>query len=226
MLYSPSIPAPTTTGELLSRSYNLAGRTTAEIAQEMQIKVPDNLLHNKGWFGTLIELYLGATAGSNPTQDFTNLGIELKTIPLDDKGLPLETTFVCYTPLLGTAGLTYEKSNVRNKLKKVLWVPFLGMRTVPIAQRIIFTPFLWEPDAVENQLLKTDWQEHMEKINLGDVEKITARDGEVLQIRPKAANGKALTEAIGKDGKIIMTRPRGFYLRKNFTEGILRKSYL
>ncbi len=220
------IPAPTTEAELLNRAYNLAGKKTLEIAQELNIAVPDSLLHNKGWFGNLIEIYLGASAGSTPTQDFTNLGIELKTIPIDQRCRPLETTFVCYTPLLGTAGLTYKSSNVRNKIKKVLWVPFLGERTIPIKERIIYTPFIWEPDELENAALEKDWSEHMEKINLGEVEKITAKDGEFLQIRPKAANGKALTEAIGKDGKIILTRPRGFYLRKSFTQNILRKAYL
>ncbi len=38
--------------------------------------------------------------------------------------------------------------------------------------------------------------------------------GRVLQIRPKAANNKALTEAIGEFGQPIMTLPRGFYLKK------------
>ncbi len=37
----------------------------------------------------------------------------------------------------------------------------------------------------------------MDMIVLGQVERITARHGEYLQIRPKAANAKALTEAIG-----------------------------
>ena len=57
---------------------------------------------------------------------------------------------------------------------------------------------------------------------MGDIEKVTARHGEFMQLRPKAANGSALTDAIGKNGQIIQTRPRGFYLRKEFTRKILR----
>lgn len=64
----------------------------------------------------------------------------------------------------------------------------------------------------------------MDMIALGQVEKITARYGTYLQIRPKAANGKALTEAIGENGEIILTRPRGFYLKKSFTLQILQNS--
>lgn len=57
----------------------------------------------------------------------------------------------------------------------------------------------------------------MDLIVLGRVESITARHGEVLQLRPKAANSRALTEAIGEFGQPILTLPRGFYLKKTFT---------
>ena len=61
----------------------------------------------------------------------------------------------------------------------------------------------------------------MDMIAMGDIEKVTARYGEYMQLRPKAANGSVLTDAIGKNGQIIQTRPRGFYLRKEFTHKIL-----
>ena len=41
----------------------------------------------------------------------------------------------------------------------------------------------------------------MDMIVLGQVERITARHGGFLQLRPKAANAKALTEAIGAQGE-------------------------
>lgn len=64
-------------------------------------------------------------------------------------------------------------------------------------------------------------EELMDLIVLGKVESITARHGEFLQLRPKAANSKALTEAIGEFGQPIMTLPRGFYLKKRFTAALL-----
>jgi DNA mismatch repair endonuclease MutH len=73
-----------------------------------------------------------------------------------------------------------------------------------------------EPDEEEERQLRMDWEELMDLIVLGEVERITARHGEVLQLRPKAANSKALTEAIGARGETILTLPRGFYLKKNF----------
>ena len=60
-------------------------------------------------------------------------------------------------------------------------------------------------------------------IVLGKLDQITARLGDVLQLRPKGANSKALTKGIGKNGEIIDTLPLGFYLRKAFTHEILQQ---
>ncbi|HDM8406260.1 TPA: DNA mismatch repair endonuclease MutH, partial [Yersinia enterocolitica] len=161
-----------------------------------------------------------------PEQDFANIGIELKTIPISAQGKPLETTFVCVAPLTGNSGITWESSHVRHKLARVLWVPVEGKRQIPLAQRRVGAPLLWSPNEEEEELLRRDWEELMDLIVLGKVETITARHGEVLQLRPKAANSRALTEAIGEHGQPIMTLPRGFYLKKTFTGPMLARHFL
>ena len=174
----------------------------------------------------LLEVYLGAIAGSKPEQDFADIGIELKTIPVDSRGKPLETTFVCVAPLTGNSGVTWESSHVRHKLALVLWIPVEGERQIPLSDRHIGAPLLWQPSPEEDEQLRQDWEELMDLIVLGKVESITARHGEFLQIRPKAANSKALTEAIGEFGQPILTLPRGFYLKKRFTSALLARHFL
>ncbi|EKN5084425.1 DNA mismatch repair endonuclease MutH, partial [Yersinia enterocolitica] len=149
-----------------------------------------------------------------------------KTIPISAQGKPLETTFVCVAPLTGNSGITWESSHVRHKLARVLWVPVEGKRQIPLAQRRVGAPLLWSPNEEEEELLRRDWEELMDLIVLGKVETITARHGEVLQLRPKAANSRALTEAIGEHGQPIMTLPRGFYLKKTFTGPMLARHFL
>ena len=118
--------------------------------------------------------------------------MELKTIPVNAQGKPLETTFVCVAPLTGNHGITWETCNVANKIKQVLWIPVLGERDIPVAERIVGSPLLWQPDALENMQLQEDWEVLMDMIALGQVEQITARHGKYLQLRPKAAKrGKA-----------------------------------
>ncbi|MFV9065558.1 DNA mismatch repair endonuclease MutH [Serratia fonticola] len=211
--------------QLLARAQALAGFNLGELAARAQISIPKDLKRDKGWVGMLLELYLGAMAGSKPEQDFPELGIELKTIPVDATGNPLETTFVCVAPLTGNSGVTWESSHVRHKLARVLWIPVEGERQIPLAQRRVGSPLLWQPNQEETEMLRRDWEELMDLIVLGQVERITARHGEVLQLRPKAANNKALTEATGEQGQPILTLPRGFYLKKNFTRALLARHF-
>ncbi len=217
---------PKTEQELIDRALSIAGCTFAELAQQAEMTVPPDLKRDKGWVGQLLEWHLGAIAGSKPTQDFVHLGIELKSIPISYSGKPLETTFVCVAPLTGVHGLTWETSHVRNKLSRVLWIPVEGEREIPLPERRVGSPLLWSPSKSQALQLKQDWEELMEMIVTGEVEQITAKHGEVLQLRPKAANGRALTDAYGKSGRIIKTRPRGFYLRTQFTEQILQNHYI
>ncbi|MFT2796687.1 DNA mismatch repair endonuclease MutH [Serratia sp. N21D137] len=211
--------------QLLARAQALAGFNLGELAARAQVSIPKDLKRDKGWVGMLLELYLGAMAGSKPEQDFPELGIELKTIPVDAAGNPLETTFVCVAPLTGNSGVTWESSHVRHKLARVLWIPVEGERQIPLAQRCVGSPLLWQPNQEETEMLRQDWEELMDLIVLGQVERITARHGEVLQLRPKAANNKALTEATGEQGQPILTLPRGFYLKKNFTRALLARHF-
>ncbi len=219
------INPPRSTTELLNRCEQIAGYSLCELAEIAAIPMAKDLRTNKGWVGQLIEWHLGATAGSKPEQDFAHLGIELKTIPVDQSGKVLETTFVCSAPILNTTSLTWLNSNVRNKLSKVLWVPVQGERNIPLAERIVGSAFLWSASPEQERLLASDWNEIMEKISLGQIESISARDGQVLQLRPKAANGRCLTDAFGEDGQLIKVRPRGFYIKKVFTQAILNHQF-
>lgn len=225
-MIAPLSGPPENESQLLSQAQALAGYTLSELAALANIPIPKDLRRDKGWIGVLLERWLGATAGSKPEQDFAALGVELKTIPIDRYGRPLETTFVCVAPLTGNTGVVWETSHVRHKLKRVLWVPVEGERSLPLAERRVGSPLLWSPSPAEEQQLRLDWEELMDLIVLGQVERITARHGEVLQLRPKAANSKALTEAIGIHGEPILTLPRGFYLKKNFTAVLLARHFL
>jgi len=179
------------------------------------------LTREKGWIGLLLEQVLGASAGSKPEPDFPHLGIELKSLPINTQGKPLETTFVCVAPLTGLVGASWETSHIRNKMARVLWVPVISERHIPIGERMVGTPFIWSPSPEEEHLLSLDWQELTDMIVLGEVENISGKHGQVLQLRPKAANSQAKTKAFNKHGQPFQTLPRGFYLKTSFTQTLL-----
>ncbi len=163
----PLLTPPASEALLLARARQLSGYTLGELAVMAGITTPKDLKRDKGWIGVLLEIWLGASAGSKPEQDFAALGVELKTIPVDSLGRPLETTFVCVAPLTGNSGVTRETSHVRHKLKRVLWVPVEGDRSIPLAERRVGSPLLWSPSEEEDRQLRLDWEELMDMIVLG-----------------------------------------------------------
>lgn len=208
--------------ELKKRCDQLTGHTLGSLATSLELTLPPDLHQHKGWLGQMLELALGADAGNQSKPDFTHLGIELKTIPVTAQGKPLESTYVCTVPLQNIGSLTYENSVVCAKLSHVLWVP---IQTGPLAQRKILTPCLWQPSAEQYQILKTDFDEAMDLIAMGELSQITASLGTALHIRPKAAHARVLTQGIGAAGSHEPTLPRGFYLRPEFTREILRIAF-
>ncbi|WP_017446108.1 DNA mismatch repair endonuclease MutH [Gayadomonas joobiniege] len=212
---------PASEQELLALASQIAGFTLSDLAQLAGIQVPENLRKDKGWGGQLIEWHLGASAGSKPVPDFEQLGIELKSLPVNRNGEPLETTFVCAAQLTGIAGQTWLQSPVYKKLARVLWIPILAERSIPVKDRLVGYPILWSPTAQQAAALRADWEEIMDKIAFGEIQSITAKTGTFLQLRPKAAHSRIRTQAIGTAGEPIAALPRGFYLKKDFTRLIL-----
>lgn len=214
------ITAPNSLSELQQRCAQLAGQSLYDLATSLGISIPTNLLHAKGWVGQLIESSLGATASNKAIQDFPQLGVELKTIPISEQGQPLESTYVC-TVQTNHAALQWSDSWVYHKLKHVLWVPIISSADLPIVDRRIETPVLWQmPDDIE-QILRTDWEELMDMLLLGHAKELTAKFGTYLHIRPKAANSKVLVDYVAADGHATKIVPKGFYLRTSFTKKIL-----
>lgn len=211
--------------ELMYRAQQLAGLTLGELADQLALTLPKDLKRDKGVVGQMLEQALGASSGSKAEPDFPHLGIELKTLPINSAGQPLESTYVCVAALTDVNLQRWQDSWVCRKLQRVLWVPIWAERSLPLANRVIGSAFLWQPNQQQQQLLQQDWEELMELIVLGGIDQIRGAHGKVLQLRPKAANAKALTAAIGKDGQPIQTLPRGFYLKTSFTAELLQQQF-
>ncbi len=215
---------PESIATLLQRAQALKGLSFAEAAKRASLPIPANLHHQKGWVGQLLETLLGATGGAKAQQDFPQLGVELKTLPLDEKQCPLETTYVCKAPMQHEGIECWENAWLRKKLSCVLWFPMEGARQKPLAERRLGQAFLWRPSAAEEQALQQDWEELTDMILMGHIETISARFGTVLQLRPKAANSKQRCIAHNASGEPTETLPLGFYLRKSFTQGLLQNT--
>jgi DNA mismatch repair protein MutH len=214
--------APASIADLIARATALGGMTLGQVATHHGVPIPVNQLRHKGWSGALLETVLGAESGSRPEPDFPTLGVELKTLPVNARGKPKESTYICIAALDGRAE-SWHTSLVRKKLACVLWVPIEADRSRPLAERRIGTPFLWRPNAEEERQLRSDWEEIMEDIGAGNIDQVSSRQGRWLQLRPKAANARALAPGFDQYGNPAATLPRGFYLRSLFTARLLAR---
>lgn len=213
---------PRDEAELCRRLGRLAGHPLSAIAAAHGVEVPGDLRRSKGWVGTLLERALGATAASRAQPDFPGLGIELKTIPVDPRGRPLESCFVSSLDL-GAVDRRWEISPVRKKLARVAWVAVEASPQVPLAARRLGAALLWSPSPPELATLRADYEDIVELIDEGFT--VTAHRGTWLQLRPKGRNAAALRWSIDEEGALARTAPRAFYLRRSFTASLLEQHF-
>ena len=203
--------------ELLARCQAIEGLSLAQLAVMLDLHIPEHPLQRKGWAGQAIELALGASAGSRALPDFVNLGVELKTLPINRRGRPAESTFVSSIPLLTVHKQVWETSSCFAKLRRVLWLTIESDATIPFCHRRMGRGLLWSPSVEEEAVLANDWSELTLMIATGRLSEIDASMGDYLQVRPKGANAKSLCYGFDEAGNKILTLPRGFYLRSGFT---------
>lgn len=214
---------PESVDELLARARRLSGVTLGQLADALEVPFPADLGRHKGFIGTLVERALGTTASTRAAPDFEALGVELKTLPTSRDGRPRESTFVCTASLTRMTEETWPTSKVREKLARVLFVLVESERGVPASERRIGLPVWFVPDDDEERVLRADWEDLAALIASGLVDAVSARRGVALQVRPKARHAGVRRRATDADGDGFATLPRGFYLRRGFTEAALAK---
>jgi len=215
-----------TLAALLAHARALVGVELSELADTLGLPVPVGLLRTKGWSGQVIEQELGAVVGGARGPDFAALGVELKTVPVQESLEPLESTAVCQIDPVAIAGESWETSYVREKLACVLFVALAvppGARSV--GERRVAAVRLWSPDANEDRALRDDFELFVRGYyRQGRAAEISGHLGGVLQVRPKGRDADDLRDAFDAAGNPSRVGKHGFYLRPAFVARILRDS--
>ncbi|WP_168892811.1 MutH/Sau3AI family endonuclease [Enterobacteriaceae endosymbiont of Plateumaris pusilla] len=204
---------------LLLRASLITGHYLINIAKWLNYNIPINLNKDKGWIGKLIELYLLGNKQKNTfNQDIPQIGIEIKTIPIDEKGNTINDTFICSFPLINKKVFIWNKSKLYKKLSKILWIPIITKsKNTPLSMRVIGKPIIWKPSKKDYKKLYNDWIGLITLFISGNIENINYYNGTILVVKTKSKKNK-LIKTINKDNNIILTKSRAFYLKKNFTK--------
>ena len=200
---------------LLKQARSWAGHVVVDVA-------PAPAAGHKGGVGQRLEQALGLKPRFDDVDDPIS-GVELKTLPVamrsDGKARVLESTFVTTASASSLVSETWATSRVRKKIRRVLFVP------VERATTRIGAAFLYEPDDADEAVLRADWEDLADLVAAGLGFAISARRGQVLQLRPKAKNAQTTTTATTSSGEEIELRPQGFYLRSRFTQALIEQRF-
>ncbi|MCG5054729.1 MAG: DNA mismatch repair protein MutH [Myxococcales bacterium] len=209
---------------LVAHARSLVGARLADIADGLGLPVPVGNVRTKGWSGQIIERELGGTEETSHGPDFEAFGVELKTVPVDGAGKPLESTAVCVIDPIAIAGESWDTSHVRRKLCRVLFVALrVPGRGTSVGDREVADVRLWQPSATEEALLRADFELFSrDYFRVGRAAALTGHLGQVLQVRPKAKNARDQRRAYDDEGRPVRIGKCGFYLRPAFVGAILR----
>lgn len=209
---------------LLTHARALVGVRLADLAEDQGVPVPPGNVRSKGWAGQIIERELGAEEESHRGPDFAALGLELKTVPVDDRLVPLESTAVCQIDPVAVAGESWATSYARRKLSRVLFVALqvpAGPAT-SVGERRVVAVRLWQPQPAEEAVLQRDFERFVrDYFRTGRAAELTGHLGVALQVRPKGRNARDHRDAFGPDGQPTRIGKMGFYLRPGFVAGVL-----
>jgi DNA mismatch repair protein MutH len=210
---------------LLAHARALVGVELSELADTLGLPVPVGNVRTKGWSGQVIEQELGAAVGGARGPDFAELGVELKTVPVDEDLVPLESTAVCQIDPVAIAAESWDTSYAREKLASVL---FVALAVPPAARSVgdrrVAAVRLWSPDADEARALREDFELLVRGYyRQGRAAEITGHLGTVLQVRPKGRDADDLRDGYDAAGRPARIGKQGFYLRPAFVARILRR---
>jgi DNA mismatch repair protein MutH len=220
---SPLTSDPDALNALLAHARALIGVELGDLAEQMGVPVPVGAVHTKGWPGQIIERELGVETNGAHGPDFLDLGIELKTVPVDEQLVPRESTAVCQIDPIAIAGDSWETSYARKKLERVLFVALETRPGQPVAERRVSAVKLWSPSRAEHELLRADFELFVrEYFRRGRSDAITGHLGRALQVRPKGKNAADTRDGYDEQGRPTRVAKCGFYLRPTFVATLLR----
>lgn len=206
----------------LTKRLNLIlGRSIGELATIAKVALPESNLACKGISGQLIEIFLGANAHNLSEPDFINLQIELKTLPVNQDLVPQESTFICSADINPERFILFERSALYHKLKHVLFVLLQAPKGLAIKDRRIIGYFFYQPSKEELELIATDYNEFCELIFSSQARNINGSLGNIIQMRPKAANSNVFTPIRDNQGQTTYVSPKGYYLRARYTKQLV-----
>lgn len=215
---------------LLGRLNQVQGVPFRELAQAHAIEWHEEARRNKWLTGHIVEAALGMDPDTRPEADLTDLGVEIKSIPIGgrDDLRPHEHTKITMLNFQDVLENEFENSRVYHKLRNILFAPVVKHDKDRPDQWYIRSPFIWMPSLDALDQLKADYDAVRTVIIDGAVEDLSGAQppkGQGTYLLPNTAGRDSSdTTTYTIEGHEIETKKRAWMLRKDFTEQVLEEN--
>lgn len=214
--------------DLLDRLSVVQGVPFSELCQAHGITWYPEPKRNKGLAAKVVETVLEVKSNNRPEPDLTNLGLEIKTIPVTDDLKVMEHTKVTTLNFRDVQDQDWERSTVYHKLRSILFVPVVKYDKAAPERWYIRSPFVWMPSLSAEKQLRQDYEAVRELLKRKEYAKISSAEppegqGVYMMANTGGMDSSDVTTVEGASGDEDVKR-RAWMLRKTFTALVLREN--
>jgi len=226
ILISPTVKSLKTVQELLYRCDQISGVPFSDLERFSAKPWIGTSTQNKGWGGKLVERLVGGDAGGRPAADITNLGVEIKSIPIGADARVLMPTKIAHINYQSLIDQEWWESSAFHKLRAILFVPIVKFDTKTYREWFIRGPFLWLPSEACLKQFKSDYDAVRNLVVEGRFDEIHSAEppvgqGVFLHPKPDARNASVDNRPIVIAGGVYRPKPKAWMLRASFTRQIV-----
>jgi len=185
--------------KILKALRKLRGKSIAEISELFNIEIPKG----KNQVATIIKKAIGFKSVNSKIKEFEQLGILVKTIKVRrSDNMPLEAVSFSTMKLQEFEKEIYENSTFKEYIQKILFIPIYH-ESSSLEKKYFGNPFFWEPDFLEEQKIKIEWERYQNEVLSGACK--------VKQVKNNSKKGFREISNLSKESntEIIHMRPHG-----------------
>ncbi len=184
----------------------------------------------KGSLGQIVEeAVFGYKINSKKDADFSEVGMELKVVPLKKvkisntglakrEGLSVKERIVLsiidYEAVVNEC---WENNSLNKKMLKLLLMFYIHEKDIPKLDQYFRLVSKWEPSPSDMEVLKEDWNTIVDKIRLGRAHELSEGDTLYLGAATKGSSAKTVRN---QPYSSIPAKQRAFSLKRNYADQI------
>lgn len=198
------------------------GKTIGQILTELLVEKHSHF--KKGASGLILENLLGLKNNGSPLSDLSEIGVEIKVLPLQLHNLKIkEPTQIKMINYMNVAKETWETAKIRDKIETIFWIVYgvprdkSTRKTLSQDNYVLIDWFIDVPDGRKMAIFKEDWELIQSYVVQGRGDELSCSMGTYIEPKTKGKNNTDVTNAPDGKGGIIKIRRRAFYFKKNYT---------